>query len=124
MLITEMLTLDLKKSNDNLIVHGKLIVYLSANVSQPFSNPVNGLTAALANMGLDDNTNLSLVAVGQCIGPDAQSSGRPGDAPSRDASFHPDADASDQPVAHGDSLERTRRRKRIDCDTSVLSGAR
>ena len=58
-----MLTLDLKKSNDNLVVHGKLIVYLSTNVSQPISNPgpsaVNGLTAALANMGLDDNTNLS-----------------------------------------------------------------
>lgn len=58
-----MLTLDLKKSNDNLVVHGKLIVYLSTNVSQPISNPgpsaVNGLSAALANMGIDDNANLS-----------------------------------------------------------------
>lgn len=35
----EMLTLDLKKSNDNLVVHGKLIIYLSTNISQPISNP-------------------------------------------------------------------------------------
>ena len=61
-----MLTLDLKKSNDNLVVHGKLIVYLSTNVSQPISNPgpsaVNGLSAALANMGIDESTSLSPAA--------------------------------------------------------------
>ncbi|KAJ4001408.1 hypothetical protein F5050DRAFT_1560835 [Lentinula boryana] len=53
----EMLTLDLKKSNDNLVVHGKLIIYLSTNVSQPIPNPgpsqVNGLSSALADMGLN-----------------------------------------------------------------------
>ncbi|TIA76152.1 hypothetical protein E3P91_00019 [Wallemia ichthyophaga] len=32
---TEMRTFELKKSNDNLIVHGKLILYLSSNVSNP-----------------------------------------------------------------------------------------
>ncbi|KAF8232362.1 ubiquitin-protein ligase [Tricholoma matsutake] len=52
----EMLTLDLKKSNDNLVVHGKLIIYLSTNLTQPISNPgpsqVTGLTTALADMGL------------------------------------------------------------------------
>jgi E3 ubiquitin-protein ligase NEDD4 len=32
---TEMLTRDLKKSNDNLVVHGKLILNLSTNLSQP-----------------------------------------------------------------------------------------
>ncbi|KAK7693071.1 hypothetical protein QCA50_002636 [Cerrena zonata] len=41
----EMLTLDLKKSNDNLVVHGKLIIYLSTNVSQPISNPPAGTAA-------------------------------------------------------------------------------
>ncbi|KAH8118000.1 HECT-domain-containing protein [Phellopilus nigrolimitatus] len=55
----EMLTLDLKKSNDNLVVHGKLIIYLSTNTSQPISNPgpsaVSGLQAALTNMGLEDS---------------------------------------------------------------------
>ncbi|KAI0035962.1 hypothetical protein K488DRAFT_76298 [Vararia minispora EC-137] len=35
----EMLQLDLKKSNDNLVVHGKLIVYLSTNLSAPINNP-------------------------------------------------------------------------------------
>ncbi|KAA1471325.1 HECT-domain-containing protein [Dentipellis sp. KUC8613] len=34
----EMLQLDLKKSNDNLVVHGKLIIYLSTNLSQPAAN--------------------------------------------------------------------------------------
>ncbi|TRM61757.1 hypothetical protein BD626DRAFT_558362 [Schizophyllum amplum] len=52
----QMLTMDLKKSNDNLVVHGKLIIYLSTNVNQPISNPgpsqVNGLTTALADMGI------------------------------------------------------------------------
>lgn len=52
-----MLTLDLKKSNDNLVVHGKLIIYLSTNVQQPISNPgpsaVAGLATALSNMGID-----------------------------------------------------------------------
>ncbi|KAG6891038.1 hypothetical protein C0992_010700 [Termitomyces sp. T32_za158] len=55
----EMLTLDLKKSNDNLVVHGKLIMYLSTNVSQPISNPgpsqVNGLTTAFTDMGLNQS---------------------------------------------------------------------
>ncbi|KAG9048732.1 hypothetical protein FS837_012168 [Tulasnella sp. UAMH 9824] len=35
----EMLTLELQKSNDNLPVHGKVIVYLSTNTSAPITNP-------------------------------------------------------------------------------------
>lgn len=67
----EMLTLDLKKSNDNLVVHGKLIIYLSTNVNQPINNPgpsqVSGLNTAMANMGLNTSptgstTNLPLPA--------------------------------------------------------------
>ncbi|KAG6335883.1 hypothetical protein ID866_3220 [Astraeus odoratus] len=56
----EMLTLDLKKSNDNLVVHGKLIIYLSTNVNQPISNPgpsqVHGVTSALADMDMNEST--------------------------------------------------------------------
>ena len=37
----EMLTRDLKKSNDNLVVHGKLIVNLSTNLSKPVPNASN-----------------------------------------------------------------------------------
>jgi E3 ubiquitin-protein ligase NEDD4 len=52
-----MLTLDLKRSNDNLVVHGKLIIYLSTNVNQPISNPgpsqQDGLTTALERMGMN-----------------------------------------------------------------------
>ncbi|KAJ0424586.1 hypothetical protein BJY00DRAFT_275918 [Aspergillus carlsbadensis] len=39
----EMLTRDLKKSNDNLVVHGKLIINLSTNLSAPATNQANGL---------------------------------------------------------------------------------
>jgi E3 ubiquitin-protein ligase NEDD4 len=37
-LCAEMLTRDLKKSNDNLVVHGKLIINLSSNLSAPHPN--------------------------------------------------------------------------------------
>ncbi|KAL4074493.1 hypothetical protein V8B97DRAFT_2005434 [Scleroderma yunnanense] len=56
----EMLTLDLKKSNDNLVVHGKLIIYLSTDVNQPISNPgpsqLHGVTSALADMGMNESS--------------------------------------------------------------------
>ena len=39
--VVEMLTRDLKKSNDNLIVHGKLIVNLSTNLGAPANQPSN-----------------------------------------------------------------------------------
>jgi E3 ubiquitin-protein ligase NEDD4 len=41
---TEMLTRDLKKSNDNMVVHGKLILNLSTNLQQPI--PVQGQGSA------------------------------------------------------------------------------
>ena len=57
---SEMLTLDLKKSNDNLVVHGKLIMYLSTNVNQPISNPgpsqVSGITTAISDIGLSNHS--------------------------------------------------------------------
>ncbi|KAK7023720.1 hypothetical protein R3P38DRAFT_2708439 [Favolaschia claudopus] len=59
----EMLTLDLKKSNDNLVVHGKLIIYLSTNVNQPINNPgpsqVSGLNTAMASLGLNTSPSAS-----------------------------------------------------------------
>jgi E3 ubiquitin-protein ligase NEDD4 len=67
----EMLTLDLKRSNDNLIVHGKLIIYLSTNIQAPISNPgpsqTIGVATAFANMGIDrdeNNSSISLTATG------------------------------------------------------------
>ncbi|KZT60478.1 HECT-domain-containing protein [Calocera cornea HHB12733] len=48
----EMLTLDLKKSNDNQVVHGKLIIYLSTNTSTPITNP--GPSQVSGNLGLPD----------------------------------------------------------------------
>lgn len=52
-----MLTLDLKKSNDNLVVHGKLILSLSTNVTAPISNPgpsqISGLNQAIQNLSIN-----------------------------------------------------------------------
>jgi E3 ubiquitin-protein ligase NEDD4 len=78
----EMLTLDLKKSNDNLVVHGKLIIYLSTNVNQPMSNPgpsqVQGVTSALADMGMNESSlSLSPIAASST-----------GNTPSRPPSSH------------------------------------
>ncbi|KAJ2930055.1 hypothetical protein H1R20_g7022, partial [Candolleomyces eurysporus] len=59
----EMLTLDLKRSNDNLIVHGKLIIYLSTNITQPIANPgpsqISSLSTALADMGISNSAAAS-----------------------------------------------------------------
>ena len=47
--LTEMLTRDLKKSTDNLVVHGKLIINLSTNLSAPPTNQTNRPTPATQN---------------------------------------------------------------------------
>jgi E3 ubiquitin-protein ligase NEDD4 len=69
----EMLTLDLKKSNDNLVVHGKLIIYLSTNINQPIANPgpsqVSGINTAFANMG-PNSSSISLAASNPSTNPD------------------------------------------------------
>ncbi|MCJ1298127.1 hypothetical protein MMC08_000916 [Hypocenomyce scalaris] len=45
----EMLTRDLKKSNDNLIVHGKLIINLSTNLGKPIAQPQRSGNLAPSN---------------------------------------------------------------------------
>jgi E3 ubiquitin-protein ligase NEDD4 len=47
--VIEMLTRDLKKSNDNLIVHGKLIISLSTNLTSRPNQPANSSTAGSSN---------------------------------------------------------------------------
>jgi E3 ubiquitin-protein ligase NEDD4 len=47
--VLEMLTRDLKKSNDNLMVHGKLIVNLSTNLSTPVTSAHNGISRPSQN---------------------------------------------------------------------------
>lgn len=44
--MVEMLTRDLKRSNDNLVVHGKLILNLSTNVNTPIPSPNSGQQAS------------------------------------------------------------------------------
>ena len=54
-----MLQLDLKRSNDNLVVHGKLIIYLSTNLSSPATNSRPAGPSAVSPFPSNDS-NLSL----------------------------------------------------------------
>lgn len=62
----EMLTLDLKKSNDNLVVHGKLILYLSTDTTSPIRNPgpsqIRGAATPLDELGGLNQSSLSVNA--------------------------------------------------------------
>jgi E3 ubiquitin-protein ligase NEDD4 len=55
----EMLTLDLKKSNGNETVHGKLILNISTNVNAPIRNGTNTLAPALNNSINGSSTSLT-----------------------------------------------------------------
>lgn len=50
-----MLTRDLKKSNDNMVVHGKLILNLSTNLTAPISQGANGTTRPPASTNPSTN---------------------------------------------------------------------
>lgn len=67
-----MLTKELKKSNDNLVVHGKIIIYLSTNISTPIQNP--GHTAA-TSPALNDHSTDGPNAVGSSLNPSTSSAG-------------------------------------------------
>ncbi|KAI9822741.1 MAG: hypothetical protein M1832_002974 [Thelocarpon impressellum] len=54
----EMLTRDLKKSNDNLVVHGKLIINLSTNLTQPITAPGQQIPATRPSMGPAPSINV------------------------------------------------------------------
>ncbi|KAH9029541.1 HECT-domain-containing protein [Lactarius hengduanensis] len=58
----EMLQLDLKRSNDNLVVHGKLIIYLSTNLSTPATNsrPAGPSTALSVSPFPSNDSSLSV----------------------------------------------------------------
>jgi len=79
-----MLTRDLKKSTDNLVVHGKLIVNLSTNLVQPPANqpnrPAPASTTSMANGNSSSSTFPGAAAASQ-LAPAAQTS----PAPSRTA---------------------------------------
>lgn len=47
--LTETLTRDLKKSNDNLAVNGKLIIHLSTNTTSPIRNAPGSASASTSN---------------------------------------------------------------------------
>ena len=85
-LVPEMLTRDLKKSNDNLVVHGKLIVNLSTNLNAPVPNQQNN---NLHRAHAQSSTSSGLVPPGATSSPhpqpgshaDPYSNGPPGSRP-------------------------------------------
>ncbi|KAL8802603.1 MAG: hypothetical protein Q9182_003693 [Xanthomendoza sp. 2 TL-2023] len=82
----EMLTRDLKKSNDNLIVHGKLIVNLSTNLGAPINPPTS---AGHPGPSLSvENTSSSSAANGP---------------PRSPASLPPAASIAQHPIPHSQS---------------------
>ena len=89
-----MLTRDLKKSNDNLIVHGKLIVNLSTNLGAP---PAQGSSVGHPGLVLGaDNASISSAANGPPRSPAApptasSSSQQPGPPPQNQSSHSPTA---------------------------------
>ena len=77
-----MLTLDLKKSNDNLVVHGKLVVYISNDTATPMRNPgpsqIRGAATPLDELGGLNLSSLSINGTGTVssqAGPGPSSSG-------------------------------------------------
>ena len=57
-----MLTLDLKKSNDSLVVHGKLITYLSTNIRSPMANNAKSPAASPTFATTNNSSSQSLNA--------------------------------------------------------------
>ncbi|CAO3597943.1 unnamed protein product [Absidia cylindrospora] len=70
----EMLTLDLKKSNGNETVHGKLILNISTNVNAPIRNGTNTLAPAAA---LNTSTNASSSSLSRQANGEPSSSSSP-----------------------------------------------
>ncbi|KDQ18456.1 hypothetical protein BOTBODRAFT_63405 [Botryobasidium botryosum FD-172 SS1] len=94
----EMLNLDLKKSNDNLVVHGKLILYISTDTHTPLPNPgprgpslgapltgiPNGSNVSLApspSQNLGAGTGISRPSTSASVHPHRSSTGAPNDGP-------------------------------------------
>ena len=84
--LPEMLTRDLKKSNDNLVVHGKLIINLSTNLGAPIVQPGQHATT---RPSISSASNGALVpSPSTPVGPTMESSGF-GNAPPHSASPAP-----------------------------------
>lgn len=85
LLFIEMLTLDLKKSNNQDVIQGKLILNISTNVNAPIRNGTNTLTpttrtpAATQNTTPVDNTPTQNNASAGTTAPPSISSSRPED---------------------------------------------
>jgi len=110
---TEMLTMELKRSNDNLPVSGKIIVHFSTNTSTPISNPGPSQLAGSSSLSaLPSNASaVSLVPPGTASSsntPTASTSGAV--AANADPSLPTDATS---PIANGDAQRN---------DTSATNG--
>jgi E3 ubiquitin-protein ligase NEDD4 len=77
-----LLTRDLKKSNDNLVVHGKLIIDINTNVASPIANNSNAGAAPNLLVPGTNASSTSLASSAQQSGASAAPSTAPSAAPS------------------------------------------
>lgn len=102
----EMLTRDLKKSNDNLVVHGKLIINLSTNLSAPHPSQQNGLQRPTQAQSSTSSGLVPQVAASssQSAGPSQSDSSAPGPGSSASLPHRPAPNPmppQGNPVANG-----------------------
>ena len=99
--ISEMLTRDLKKSNDNLIVHGKLIVNLSTNLGAPPSQP--STTSHPGSSLSAENSSAPSSANGQSRPPPASLPSATNNIPNQAPPAHSPAPSHRRPTSIPDS---------------------
>jgi E3 ubiquitin-protein ligase NEDD4 len=100
---TEMLTMELKKSNDSMPVSGKIIIHLSTNTSTPLSNPGPSQLAgsSLLNTLPSNASAVSLVPPGTASSSNTPATSTGGAAASNaDPSLRPEATSL---IANGDA---------------------
>ncbi|KAG8168790.1 hypothetical protein KVR01_001539 [Diaporthe batatas] len=105
----QMLTRDLKKSTDNLVVHGKLIINLSTNLSSPprgqaaSNRPPMGSPhpAGAGSLNPDRSSERPTSAMGT---PSGSTNGNPANLPHRPASMT--APSASQPASNGGAQQR------------------
>lgn len=91
-----MLTRDLKKSNDNLVVHGKLIINLSTNLAAPHPNQQNGLQRHQAQHSTSSGLVPQVPAVSTPLSQTAPSQSDMSNAAASSSSLNPRAPATAQ----------------------------
>ncbi|GAA5951943.1 hypothetical protein JCM8115_005285 [Rhodotorula mucilaginosa] len=100
----ETLTRDLKRSNDQLVVHGKLIVHISTNLSGAPRTPTSApITAASANANGSASSSSANLAASTSSAAPAAAAGSTGGAAASRTDAPPSASAASAPLSTANS---------------------